>query len=82
VWAQLQRCWLVALEGELFVILREGTIEMCEQRCLFAAEDEVNVARYACFLPGAELHRHAASGDEHGGSVVVDGACQRAGEHH
>jgi len=74
LWAQFQRLRLVALEGKVFVVIREGGIEVCEQGLGVTAQDEIHVARYARLLAGSQLHRHAASGDEHDGSVVVYGA--------
>jgi len=55
---------------------------MREQGLGVTAQDEIHVARYACLLAGSQLHRHAASGDEHDGSVIVDRASQCAGQHH
>jgi hypothetical protein len=46
------------------------------------AQDEIHVPRYARLPASSQLHRHAASGDEHDRSVIVYRASQRAGQHH
>jgi len=71
---------LVALEGKAFVIVREGSIEMLKQGLGVTAQDEIHVARSARLLAGSQLHRHASSGDEHNGSVIVYGAALVQGD--
>ena len=45
---------------------------MREQGLGVTAQDKIYVARYACLLAGSQLHRHAASSDEHDDSVLID----------
>jgi hypothetical protein len=82
VWAQFQRLGLVALEGKVFVVIREGGIEMREQGLGITAQDEIHISSYARLFAGSQLHRHAASGDKHDRSVIVYCASQCAGQHH
>jgi hypothetical protein len=82
VWAQFKRLGLVALEGKVFVVIREGGVEMREQGLGITAQDEIHVPGYARLFAGSQLHHHAASGDEHDGSVIVYCASQCACQHH
>jgi len=74
LWTQFQRLGLVALERKVFVVVGERGIEMREQGFGVTAQDEIHVARYARLLAGSQLHRHASSGDEYDGPVIVDRA--------